>query len=182
VNLRLIIARVYLPDSAKKERLRELFRVTAEAFQQRIPETTEAAFGDCLQSYSNFTKTQTEAYIQDGQDIEGLKRRLFQGAEKLGEKIRRSYNITTFSEVIRMSRILYKALGIDFRCDLQGQVIIRRCFFSRCYSAEVCRIISLLDQGILAGLSDGGELKFSHRITEGNACCKAHLVLPEEIT
>jgi hypothetical protein len=36
-----------------------------------------------------------------------------------------------------------------------------------------------LDAGLLAGLSDGGRLVFSQRITEGYACCRARLWVSE---
>jgi hypothetical protein len=36
--------------------------------------------------------------------------------------------------------------------------------------------MSSVDQGILAGLSEGGELRFIQRLTEGGDCCKAEFV------
>jgi hypothetical protein len=81
---------------------------------------------------------------------------------------------------MEMSSILYQILGIDFEGDTSGEVTIKKCFFSDYYSQQVCQIISSLDEGVAAGLSGGGNLSFSGRITEGKDCCRARLAMPEE--
>jgi len=58
-------------------------------------------------------------------------------------------------------------------------VIIKYCGFSRFYTGRVCRLISALDGGTFAGLSGGGKLEFSQRITEGHDCCRGRLLFPE---
>jgi hypothetical protein len=59
-----------------------------------------------------------------------------------------------------------------------GDIVVRRCSFSRRYSAEVCRLMSRLDAGVLAGLAGGGELAFSERLTEGSDRCRARFTFP----
>ena len=73
-----------------------------------------------------------------------------------------------------IGRVLYRILDIDLQGDARGEVVISRCYFSRFYSGEVCRLMSAMDRGLFAGLSNGGELTFSSRITEGQPCCRAH--------
>jgi len=58
-------------------------------------------------------------------------------------------------------------------------VTVKRCYFSQFYSGSVCDLISALDDGVFSGLSGGGRLVFSERLTEGNACCRAKLRLGE---
>jgi hypothetical protein len=76
--------------------------------------------------------------------------------------------------VMDIGRVLYRILDIDLQGDARGEVVISRCYFSRFYSAEVCRLMSAMDRGLFAGLSNGGELTFSSRITQGQPCCRAH--------
>jgi repressor of nif and glnA expression len=104
---------------------------------------------------------------------EAVKRKLYRNACQLGEKLRKEYHIGTRADVIRLSRILYRILGIGFTESAEGEVVINRCFFSQFYTPEVCAVISALDEGLAAGLSAGGRLVFKERITEGKNCCRA---------
>ena len=64
-------------------------------------------------------------------------------------------------------------LQVGATLDAQGELRIRSCYFSSFYSSGVCRLISALDAGVAAGLSSGGRLVFSRRLTEGHDCCLA---------
>ena len=73
------------------------------------------------------------------------------------------------------ARVVYGLLDIDLRGTPDGEITVRRCAFSDSYSPEVCRLVSALDTGLLAGLSGGDRLEFTQRITEGGPCCLARL-------
>lgn len=66
---------------------------------------------------------------------------------------------------------LLRRSGWDGTCP--GTVTVRRCYFSRFYAPNMCRVMSAMDRGIFAGLFGGGELTFKSRITEGLPCCRA---------
>jgi len=155
----------------------ELFNCTALAFECGIPQLEGLSFDECLEKYALFTKEEVEKSIQQGNDLQTIKNRLYQNAFRLGEKLRKRFHVTTIEEVMTMSRILYRTMEIEFHGTVQGEITINRCFFSRYYSRQVCQVISSLDEGVIAGLSGGGQLIFSERITEGKDCCKACLVL-----
>jgi hypothetical protein len=53
---------------------------------------------------------------------------------------------------------------------------VSSCYFSSVYSPETCGVLSALDDGIFTGLSGGGRLRFSRRITDGSACCRADII------
>ena len=74
---------------------------------------------------------------------------------------------------------MYDAIGVDFRGDAAGVVTVSRCYFSDVYTPEVCRLVSALDEGLLAGLAGGGRLTFSQRLTEGAVCCRARFEAEE---
>ena len=79
---------------------------------------------------------------------------------------------------MQMGELIYKVLKIEFQGEPRGNIVIKRCFFSAYYSRSVCQLISSLDEGLLTGLSGGGKLIFSQRITEGHECCRAYLDAP----
>ena len=176
MGLLLRIAQVHIPAFVKKNALQELFDSTALAFQCKPPRIKGLSLEEGLIAYALFTKKETEKSLQQGKDLDLLKNHLYQNAYQLGQRLRKILRITALSDAMIMGRILYRMLGIDFQGTAQGEVTIHRCFFSGFYSPPICRVISSLDQGILAGLSGGGQLFFSQRITEGGKCCKARLV------
>ena len=74
---------------------------------------------------------------------------------------------------MRAARIAYRMIGIDLRADEHGAVVVDRCSFAAWYSPRVCHLMSSLDAGLIAGLTQGGRLTFSERITEGRPRCLA---------
>ena len=179
MNIILRLLKWHFPTFLRKKKLVQLFDVTASAFGCETPPTREFTFEQCLHEYAVFTKTQAEGYLQDPSDIDGHKEKLFQGAYLLGQKFREQCGITTSQEVLLIMKIFYGLLGIELHSGWENEVIIKNCFFSRYYTPEICQAISALDEGLAAGLSDGGTLCFYQRITEGNKCCRAYFFLKE---
>jgi len=177
MNLVLNLARLYVPTFLKKQKLEELFRLTAEAFGCEPPPIRELGYDECLQAYALFSRRKAEEALQQPEGIESLKERLYRNAFRIGEALRKDLGVRTRSDVILASRVLYRILKIECTESHSGEVTIGKCFFSRYYTSPVCRILSSLDEGVAAGLSGGGRLVFHERITEGNPCCKAELTL-----
>jgi hypothetical protein len=177
MGLSLTIARVYIPQSLKRRRLLELFAATAEAFRTPMPVVQDLPFSACLRDYALFTRDRAEQSIRENTTPEA-KNRLYRNALKIGQNLKNEFDVNTLENAMGLSRIVYKILGIDFRGDSRGEILIRKCYFSAYYSADVCRIISSLDAGLLAGLSSGGQLEFQERITEGSENCRA-VLLPQ---
>ncbi|AHF09312.1 MAG: hypothetical protein J5Y07_05895 [Dehalobacter sp.] len=163
-----------LPEWIKRKKLKELFRLTADAFQSELPELKGLSSAALLPQYTLFTKEQAENHLQSGRPLEQVKQRLYQNAYRFGRNLRKTLHIGTWEEAVTALKVIYQLIGIDFQCDRQGEIIIRQCYFSSYYSGEVCKLISALDEGLAAGLSGGGRLCFQHRITEGNECCKGY--------
>jgi len=170
----LTIMQLYVPEFIKQKKLDELFRLTAAAFRSQPPELGGFSFSERLAEYALFTREQAERCLQDGYSLAEVKCRLYQNAFAFGQDLRRSLRITTREEAAMALKLMYRLIGIDFRCDRQGKFIIRQCFFSRYYSAAVCRLISALDEGLAAGLAGGGRLCFEQRLTDGGSCCQGN--------
>ncbi len=179
MNLALKIARWYIPSFIKKKELKNLFTLTASAFECDAPPALQHSFEVGLMEYARFTESMAKHIEASGKDLRPIKERLHNTAFEYGKTMRKRLRLSSKQEVREASRLLYRIIGIDFRVTQRGEITIPRCFFSRYYSASTCGLIASLDAGILAGLSNGGTLTFSQRITEGFEACKAQL-LPKE--
>jgi hypothetical protein len=179
MNIRLTLAKVFIPAHLKRKKLAELFRRTGWAFQTEIPPLNGLTRKAMLQKYALFTKELAENALRKSQDHDAARARMFQTAYELGHQTGKSLKISTREEFMAAARIIYRILGIDFRGNAGGDIAIQKCFFSRFYSPQVCRFISAVDDGILAGLAGGGTLEFRQRLTEGKDSCRARFIFKE---
>jgi hypothetical protein len=169
-----------LPVFIREEILAELFEATADAFECPAPALDHLSYEECLRTYALFTREQAEQALRAGQDVPAIRTQLYQNAYPLGEKLRKWFGVDTMEEVMELGQILYRAIGVEIQGDTEGNVTVERCYFSQFYSGPVCNLISALDDGVFSGLSGGGRLAFSERLTEGRECCRAKLQLREE--
>jgi hypothetical protein len=179
VNLRLCLARLYLPTGHRRRKLEELLQLTARAFDAAPPSVDGLSPKGIRNRYAEFSQEMAEQALGRPEELTMIRQRLFNEALPLGREIARELGVSTLQEAMAAARILYRGLEIDFRGDRQGDIVIRRCSFSRHYSPEVCRLMAALDSGILSGLAGGGELEFAQRLTEGADCCRAHFSFPK---
>jgi hypothetical protein len=179
MKLALAVLRFHLPVFLKKKMLAELFSLTARSFGRPSPDLNGVSYGRMLEAYALFTKQEAEKLTEESSEGRAARDRLQRNSRELGQRLRTRYRLQSPEDVFLLSRLLYQALGIDFEARPDGEVIIRRCFFSRFYTPTICRIISSLDEGMAAGLSAGGQLDFYQRMTNGYDCCRARFVMEE---
>ncbi|NPV09301.1 MAG: hypothetical protein HPY83_15245 [Anaerolineae bacterium] len=170
----LALLSAYTPQWVRRRQLVRLLQVTAEAFEVPLP-TQRRSCPELLEDYAALTARQAAEALRSGQDLAPIRERLYRGARGMGCDLRHWLHVRTPTQVMAAARLAYRALGIDLKGFPDGSIVVSRCCFARHYSPEVCRLISALDAGLLAGLSGGGRLEFSQRITEGAACCLARL-------
>jgi hypothetical protein len=169
---------MYLPAGLQKRKLVELVRLTARAFEVAPPTVQRLSLGEMRRLYAEFSREIAERALRHPPELAAIERRLFDAAVRLGREIGRELRVSTPREAMAAARVLYRGLGIDLKAEPTGDIVIRRCSFSRHYSAEVCHLMSRLDAGVLAGLAGGGELAFSERLTEGAGRCRARFTFP----
>jgi hypothetical protein len=152
-----------------------LFARTAEAFAAPLPQLRSLAGCEVLLAYAEFTALAAvgATTLPEGNEAE---RRLFDTAEAVGERLRRLFGVCSMADAMAIARWCYRVLDIDFHGNARGEVRIPRCSFSRHYSPAACKAMSALDIGLLAGLTGGGRLVFSQRLTEGFSCCRARIL------
>jgi hypothetical protein len=154
--------------------LTALWRVTTEAFGVSHVQLMHKPWDALLEDYARFTAI--EAANALGRDQEAaIRTKLFDGAFALGDELRTRTRLRSLKDALALAQILYKAIGIELHAAEDGTLTVSRCYFSAYYSRDTCRLISALDQGILAGLTGGRHLEFHERITEGAPCCRAEL-------
>lgn len=170
----LTIVGANIPRFIKKRMIIRLFVATADAFEASMPSVEKLTTEECLREYAFFTKDRAEATIRTGNEVQ-VKQKLYANAFRLGTGIREELGVRGVKETMQLAQLVYRVVGIDFNGMPDGEVVITRCFFSRFYSPAVCGIIQSLDAGLLSGISGGGRLSFSERLTTGSECCRARL-------
>jgi hypothetical protein len=179
MNILLRMAERRLPDFIKRRELNRLYRLTASAFDLAAAPMEAPTYDERLAEYARFTRDAADRCIGRGLDERIVRERLFEASREYGSLWRRRFGVSSMKDAMRAARILYRAIGIEFVGTETGCIEIRKCYFSRTYSASTCGMISSIDAGIMAGLSGGKDLSFSRRITEGYDTCEARLG-PEE--
>ena len=165
----------HVPPVARRAALRALFATTAAGFGCPVPPLDGLDADGLLRRYARFTRDQAEAALRDGRDLPALHDRLERGARALGARLRAGLRLRTTEDAMTAARMVYGLLDIDLRGNGCGEITVRRCRFSEVYSAEVCRLVGVLDAGLLVSLSGADRLEFTQRITEGAPCCLARL-------
>lgn len=173
MSVQLALLRRYTPRWVRRMALRALYEATAQGFSAPMPNTRGLAAERILQRYAESTRAWAEERLHGPGAQGALEEGLFRRALALGTQMRRLLGVRDVADELEAARLLYGWIGIDLRADLAGRVTVRRCAFSTCYTPAVCRAMSALDRGILAGLSNGRPLAFTARITEGATCCRA---------
>jgi hypothetical protein len=174
MNLLGQLAQRHVPAPIRTIVLKRLCVDTAIAFDLVAPPLANLTSDEVLVTFAEFTAA---AACQTGTSPL-VSERLFQVACRYGRALRRAFGVKSVSDVMAAARIIYRLLGVDFAGDAGGDILVRRCSFSTRYTPEVCAVMSALDAGLLAGLSAGGQLSFSQRISAGFPCCRARLLLP----
>jgi hypothetical protein len=175
VSLRLRVLELHVPGWLARSAVRRLFDATAGAFGRGPVVVRGMGRSALLESYASFTAAAAEDALAEASDPDALSRRMWRNAYGLGESLRRRLGVRTLEEALRAARIAYRMIGIELRADPRGGVVVERCAFASWYSPQVCHLLSSLDAGLIAGLTEGGRLTFSERITEGRPRCLARI-------
>lgn len=179
MSLILNLLYIYTPAGIKKNKIYGLFKITADAFEIKMPESdfNKVSTEKLLVKYALFTKAEAEKFLKtygnDRDKLTGLQNRLYEKSYAMGKEIRKNLKIKGPEEAVKALKLIYRIIKINFKKEKNGVVEIDKCFFSSYYDSYVCDLISSLDKGIAAGVSGDCRLEFFQRITDGKNCCKA---------
>jgi hypothetical protein len=173
MNVRLALLRLHVPGVVRRSILRDLIAAMARAFEQHPPETARLTEPELMAHAIECSRAWAEEAIRTGADLERLDRRMFREASRLGRRARQRLHISSEAAGLAAARTVYGAIGIDFRPRGTREVSIPTCAFACAYAPDVCRLMSSMDSGLIAGLTGARGLRFTDRITEGAATCHA---------
>ena len=176
MSWRLVLVRAHLPSSARRSILRDLLAAMARAFARDRPSTTGLSADGLMDLVIERSSTWAGEALDAGDDLAGVQRRLLAEANALGRRARDRLRIRSEAEGLAAARVIYRAIGIDFRARSNGDVLVPRCAFACVYRPETCRLLSAMDSGLIAGLTGTEGLLFSARKTEGSPMCRARVL------
>jgi len=179
MNIRLQLLQIHTPIIFRRKGLAQIFALTASAFDKKPPLLKGMSDRERLRAYALFTRQECERILRRPADVSIVRKRLFQNALLLGQTLRKVLRIENESDMLAGLGVLYRILQIDWRGNRLTALVVRQCYFSRYYSPAVCQLISALDEGIVAGMSGGGRLEFTQRLTSGQECCLARIDFPD---
>ena len=179
MSLRLRLLELHTPGWVRRAAIRRLSRETAIAFGTTAEEASAVGRGGSLERYVAFTAGASEGVLADGAYVEVVSRRLRTSAFGLGCTMRRALGVRKRADALRAVGLAYRFLEIDLHVDARGRVAVERCPFAAVYSPTACGLMAALDAGLVDGLTDGGMLSFSERITEGRPRCRATIAFDE---
>ena len=175
LKLKLLLAGFTL--AGRKKGLQDLFRLTAAAFGREVPALRGQSRGEMLGSYARFTGGQVQQALAAGTSA-GVRKTLYETSRQMGRDIRARLPIRSRSDAAAALHCLYACWPSTRKSMPGARSTVRRCFFAAYYTPEVCRFISAMDEGIVAGIC-GGRLVFSQRLTEGADCCRGRIGWPD---
>ena len=175
MTLGALLLRALLPNALKRRLLTQLFATTAAGFGRPAPDLRGLGYEQRLRRYAMFTRDEAERCLSTPGNATMVRAQLHDNARCLGAQLRRRLGTRSTNDSLVVGRWLYRNIGIDLRPGPQGAITVNRCYFADFYPAAVCRLISALDEGLFEGLSGGGQLEFTERVTEGSQFCRAQL-------
>ncbi|MCD7840473.1 MAG: hypothetical protein LUG46_07625 [Erysipelotrichaceae bacterium] len=153
-----------------------LMRQTAKVFGVKSPTVIGFSLSKLLKAYAQLTTDISMKFIENKQDRNQLYQNLYDMAYHLGSDLRWWLRPQNNQDCFSIIEMLYRHIGITL-CEESSTICVYQCYFSDFYTPEVCSIISAIDQGIFAGVYQGGTLSFYKRITEGYEKCEAKFTL-----
>ncbi len=158
---------IHTPALVRSVEIQILMKLASVSFQRPEKTVWYLAPDEALDIYADYTvKCMTHIRVSP--------LRLYQGAYRLGERIRRLTGFTKQEDLQRLVFYLYRNIQISMCGSLPGEIYVPACRFSSVYTPKQCSLMSNVDRGIIAGLYGGGRLQFTGRLTEGCDQCRAH--------
>jgi hypothetical protein len=198
VNLKLLLASVWLPNYVIKGELEKVATTTTDALRSLL----EKVAPNELQSVSMEIKAPTGSIeerravmatnhnllvkslsngIGHDRAVEVGREVLFKVGVRLGKESRERLGVGESVEALLMAaRVMYSVLGIRFTFSGEGgeyRIEIQRCALSEHYSELTCTVLSAIDEGVVRGLNPKASMSFKRKITSGFPTCTAYIAI-----
>jgi hypothetical protein len=191
MSLRLAIASAYLPRRTIRKELLHVEQVTNvaldEAIRGKVPGYEPRVLaGDDLgleELRDRMAKGHKERVVilieAQGREkaVEDARLALYRAGTQLGKEAKAKLGVRDEPrDLQKAARVLYRVLGIEFAMSYsngQGEMRVNRCALAGNYDAGTCAILCATDEGVVHGLSERAELKFTQHLTSGKPECVA---------
>jgi len=199
MSLRLAIASAYLPKRTIRKELLHVEQVTNAALDEAIganvpgyeprPLATNAAMGlEELRDRMALRHKERVGVLVEAlgreKAVEVARLALHQAGMKLGKEARAKLGVRDDPrDLEKAARVLYRVLGIEFTMSFgegKGEMRVHRCALARNYDASTCAVLCATDEGVVHGLSDRAQLKFTQHLTSGRPECIAEFSFGKE--
>lgn len=179
----------------QKIEIQILFHITASIFRERAKNVLFMSKDEALQQYAKCTSAWMDSLLVDEEtDIDqsvkmdankknDLADQMYARMYRLGHAIRRILFIQSLSRAFKWIIYFYKNIGITvaFKTVEKGHIMeVSSCMFSRYYNRNMCKFMSMMDKGLICGLTNQSSFYFAKRITEGCKYCVAKLKMQNE--
>lgn len=153
---------------------RVICRTFAQALEVGPPTLRGLSAEAALRRLHAFTAAELGAARASG-DASRVRQRLGVRARRLGAVIRRVLPLSQANRQ-RLVRYLYRGIRIEVEGAMPGELRFGPCSFAQAYTPAHCALMSAFDEGFICGVVGiEGSLSFVCRLTEGAACCRAHI-------
>lgn len=198
VSLRLAIASAYLPKRTIRKELLHVEQITNSALDNVIrandisypqpldltaEKDVEAIRNRMAKGHKNRVHILLEALGRE-RAVEVARQALYKAGTQLGKEVKAKLDVHDEPrDLEKAARVLYRVLGIDFTMSYQngsGKMRVHRCALARQYDAATCAVLCATDEGVVNGLSENAQLKFTQYLTSGEPTCVAEFRFGKE--
>ena len=194
MSLKLLLAAVWTPERVLRKMLEKVDAATTAALDGILEkhgggpavlassdEAAHKSVEDARAAMASGHNARVKALVDavgKAKALELGRQALYPVGVKLGMEAREELSVGDGPrELERAARVLYRALGIQFELEKQGDgtmlMRVDRCALSHHYSEEACAVLSAADEGVVSGLNPRLAMRFERRMTGGNAVCTA---------
>jgi predicted ArsR family transcriptional regulator len=117
--------------------------------------------------------------------VEVARLALYHAGMQLGKEARAKLGVRDKPrDLQKAARVLYRVLGIEFTMNHyegRGEMHVHRCALARQYDSLTCSALCATDEGVVHGLSDRAQLKFTEHLTSGRSDCVAEFRFEKEV-
>jgi predicted ArsR family transcriptional regulator len=194
----LAIASAYLPKRTIRKELLHVEQVTNAALDEairanvpgslpKVPAADDRRLEELRDRMAQGHKERIAILVEAlGREkaVEVARHALYRAGMQLGTEARMKLGVRDDPrDLEKAARVLYRVLGIEFTMNYsngRGEMRVQRCALARKYDSSTCAVLCATDEGVVHGLSDMAQLKFTQHLTSGKAECVAEFKFDEE--
>jgi hypothetical protein len=202
MGIRLTLLSWWTPNYIIRREIDRIFKLTANALTSLLESHAPVTFAKIAKetalppgnvSQKRAAMARTHALLVEAlsvavgreQAVDLGRKALFEVGKSLGKETRGKLGIgDSPNDLIRVARVMYKVLGIEFNVEWHGKtnatIVVDRCALAKEYSELTCLVLSATDEGVISGLEPNASMLFKEHMTSGCGKCSALIELNQK--